>query len=401
MKVVNRLCALLWAKIVKIISLPKKKPLWVLGGSVGKRYVDNGAALHQYLLKNHPEIDVYWIINKNSPDLPRVKKTGPFLYKDSFKGNLYTLLADVLVCTHELPQDVSGYGIEKYKTSLKVFISHGVEGLKKKTPEQAKVHQIYDVSVSVSDIEKSIKTDQWKLDKNKVCITGLPRYDLLEKEKRSKKESIKDILYMPTWRPVCRKTFNKPFEKLTRKEIEDFKKSAYYHHIKDFVCNPSLLSFLEERGVKMHIFFHPNTNEFMKKIIDLPETPFLEVFSAQEGVHEKITKSDLLVTDYSSVCWDFLYLNRPVIFYQFDREDYLRQIGSYLKMPEELFGAATENAEDTIRELKKLVERKDEYFLKREESRKKFIKHRDGRNCERVVNCILDKLNKKNDRRNS
>ncbi len=385
---INKITALLAAKIIKVMNPSKGKHIWVMGGSVGKRYIDNGAALHQYILKNHPEIDVYWIINRNSPDVAKAKKEGPILYRESFKGNLYTLLAKVLICTHELPFDVSGYGKSRYKEAVKVFISHGIEGLKRKTPEQAKVHQIYDLSVSVSDIEKRIKVNEWGLDEKKVCITGLPRYDLLEKHREKKKEEVKNILYMPTWRKVCRETFKKPLYRITEEELEEFKRSDYYRYTQNLIRHPRLLGLLKKKGIRMHLFFHPNTNEFMKEIIDLPESPEIRVFSIQEGVHKNIIESDMLITDYSSVCWDFLYLDKPVIFYQFDQEEYLEETGSHLKLPDELFGPASYNPEETIEKIEEIIE-KDNYVQSRKRARDKFFKYKDNKNCKRVMDCIL------------
>ncbi len=388
-KSINKTSALFLANILKRLNLKKYNNIWVIGGSVGKRYIDNGASFYEHVIKEYPEIKIFWLINRNSPDIAKIK--GPFLYRNSLKGNLYVLLADVLVCTHELPYDVCEYSIDKFKKdSIKVSISHGIEGFKKKSPEQSKVHQLYDIAISVSDFEKNIKVKEWGLDESKVCISGMPRHDKIEKHRGEKREGVKNILYMPTWRPVARNLFlGRSLNEITKEEIENFKQSEYYKNINEFLSHPHLLKLLEESNIKLHLFFHPNSNEFMKKVVDIPNSPLINIFSIEDGVQSKIIESDLLITDYSSVCWDFLYLDKPIIFYQFDQKEYLRDFGSYIKIPDNLFGPATYNAKETISKIEDIVKGVDDSKDIREESRKKFFKYQDNKNSQRMIDCIL------------
>ena len=56
----------------------------------------------------------------------------------------------------------------------------------------------------------------------------------------------------------------------------------------------------------------------------------------------------LLVTDYSSVCWDVLYQNKPVVYYQFDYDLYNEVHGSYLDMTTQLPGDRLTDAKDLV-----------------------------------------------------
>ncbi len=397
----SKLLALLLAKGANSFGFFKNRRIWVIGASGGKKYTDNGAALYRYILKNHQEVEIYWIINSDADDISRVKSEGPFLYRNTLKANLYTLLAEVLIGTHSLPTDVSEYDVKRYKKALKVFISHGIEGFKVKAPHHAKIHRDFDISVSVSEFEKNIKVNSWGLSEDKVCITGLPRYDILEKRKKEKRQKIGKIFYMPTWCPEYRKSFEKKYQELTREEISSFKKEEYFQKIHEFINHPEMLCILKEEGISLTIFFHQSINPFMEKIVTLPDPSRMRIAPNGSNIQKILINSDMLITDYSSVAWDFLYLDRPIIFFQFDREKHKKVTGSYLQIPEELFGAATENVQDTVQEIRKITQGEDNYALKREESRKKFIKYHDGRNCERMVNCILEKLNRSHDRRNA
>ena len=103
-KAIKKLLALVAATLYRPF---KRREIWIVGASLGKKYTNNGAIFYKHVLKNYPQIDIYWIINKDAPDLPKAKTGGPFLYRNTIKGNFYTLIADVLVCTHTLPTDVS------------------------------------------------------------------------------------------------------------------------------------------------------------------------------------------------------------------------------------------------------------------------------------------------------
>jgi CDP-glycerol glycerophosphotransferase (TagB/SpsB family) len=83
-------------------------------------------------------------------------------------------------------------------------------------------------------------------------------------------------------------------------------------------------------------------------------------------------------------------MNKPTIFYQFDQEKHLSTTGTYIDLPDDLFGPVTKNPEETIEEIKKIIE-KDTYKRQREELKDKFFEYNDSNNCRRMVECILNK----------
>jgi len=387
LNILNRFLGFVLAKLALLLGIFKNREIWIIGASGGKKYTNNGAALYRYVLENHPEIDIYWIINKDAPDIHKARKEGPFLYRNTVKGNFYALMADVLICTHALG-DISKYAKKRHKNSFKVFISHGIEAFKIKYPKHVKEHFDYNLSLAVSEFEKNIKVEKWGLDEDKVCITGLPRYDILEAHKKGERENIKRIFYMP--HPVEGRPFKKDPMKLTKEEIEEFKRKHYYQALRKFLSSPKLIELLKVREVALDVFFHQSVNPLMGKIMEIPGPSNISFVSNRDDIQEKILQSDMLIADHSSVAWDFLYMDRPVIFFRF----YEKEFESYLRTPQDLFGPLTKNEEETVEEVRRVLEGNDNYKEKREESRKEFIKYHDGRNCERVVNCILEKKSK-------
>ena len=56
----------------------------------------------------------------------------------------------------------------------------------------------------------------------------------------------------------------------------------------------------------------------------------------------------MLITDYSSVCWDMLYMDKPVCFYQFDKERYCNVVGSYIDFDQDLPGDSCEGEDELL-----------------------------------------------------
>ena len=110
-------------------------------------------------------------------------------------------------------------------------------------------------------------------------------------------------------------------------------------------------------------------------------------------VADEITSSIANITDYSGVAIDFLYMNRPILFYQFDKEKYKEDVGSYIDLDKEMFGYVAYNKNQAVDELIKLIEGNFEVKKDQEDARNKFFRYNDNNNCERIYNTILEKLN--------
>ena len=100
----------------------------------------------------------------------------------------------------------------------------------------------------------------------------------------------------------------------------------------------------------------------------------------------------MLITDYSSVCWDVLYQDKPTLFYQFDLDKYNEAHGSYIDMKTELFGDRAETEEQLMELLKETVlndfRLKPEYELKRHE----YLQFKDNQHSRHICEEIKEKL---------
>lgn len=95
-----------------------------------------------------------------------------------------------------------------------------------------------------------------------------------------------------------------------------------------------------------------------------------------------------MITDYSSACWDVYYQGKPVLFYQFDVDDYNRTNGSYLNMEKDLFGDRCTEQEDLVHLIKDYAENGFQEKQKYAEMRKEYFAYIDHNNCQRTYEYI-------------
>jgi CDP-glycerol glycerophosphotransferase (TagB/SpsB family) len=119
-----------------------------------------------------------------------------------------------------------------------------------------------------------------------------------------------------------------------------------------------------------------------------PDSPRVRVVAlGDEPVNEMLMRASVLVTDYSSVAWDFHYMKKPVVFFHFDLDKYLNVHGSFINLKKGLFGPHATTAD-------KLVPRIAKAILKPPAVRvdPKNFKYNDRLNCERVYEAIADRF---------
>ncbi|MBL3888495.1 CDP-glycerol glycerophosphotransferase family protein [Bacillus cereus] len=356
----------------------KKKKIILVGGHCGEKYSDNSAVIHKYLLEKYPGVSVYWVAsNTFKSNLSIIG--GEVVQLGSLKNYLLYLNCDVCYFSHSLSTDIApvidSFLFQKSKP-IRVHLSHGIEGLKKNIYFDG-IEDV-DFYVCSSNNEKRIKHKEWGLDPDKLIITGVPRYDRLFHEKNTIPQ--KTILYLPTWR-----------EWLYEMEEEEFMKSDFVSNLQEVITNNHLNKVLEQTGFKLEILLHP----FMQKKI-----PFLQEFKCSsnvtilkedEDIANKIITSSLLITDYSSVSWDFFYMRKNIIFYQFDQEKYLTERGAYIDFKKELFGEVVFSINELVSCIDKqlvnygLGHKKDIYSYQR----KKYFAFFDDKNCERIIQHTL------------
>ena len=365
---------------LKLIGKNISRKKWIIGDSAGKYYDANANAIFEYLLKNTEE-KVYFVLNSNSNDYNHVKKTGPTLKRFSFLANFYALTSKVMIFTHHF-NDIIRCNRIHLNNVFMVIIDHGVYAIKKKSETCAVELRKVNFIVCVSECEKKRKL-LLQVNRNQLNITGLPRFDTLnDKSKFSEK---KTILYMPTWRPQL---YHGNI-KVLKNHDREFLKSEFYKKIIQIFQSNKLKKILEENNLVLKICFHKFMHRYLPHISNDNKNNLIKILPLKEKVQKHLNNSAILITDYSSVCWDFLYLDKPSIFYQFDYENYFsKYYESCIDLEKDLPGPIVKDLNQLISMLtiyNTVDFRIEEKYLK---LKTKQFSYNDKKNSERLYKAI-------------
>ena len=124
---------------------------------------------------------------------------------------------------------------------------------------------------------------------------------------------------------------------------------------------------------------------------------FIYDVSRYDDINELYIISDLLITDYSSVFFDFANLRRPMLFYMYDLDDYKNNLRDFYFDLNILPGPIVKQEDDLIKEIKNVYRYGKIYDKKYKKFNEKFNYLDDGKSSKRVVEVIFDeKENKHN-----
>ncbi|RYM05612.1 hypothetical protein EWH99_05235 [Sporolactobacillus sp. THM7-7] len=354
----------------------RKKKIALIGGHCGEKYADNAAAMHRFLRKNCPDYIVFFGLNDvHSPVAETID--GPVYKLGSVWNYLLYDHAVISYYSHSLESDVApAIDFSRFANPklIKVYMGHGVDGLKKNLFNFDTRRSTYFICSSRE--EKRIKNKYWGIPEKKLIVTGMPRYDTLYTNRGQ--APTRTVLYMPTWREWLN-------------EDETFFDSRYYQNISGLLNHPGLHDVLRRHHYRLKVMLHPFMQPMFQEVVknnrQLPKDMFCR---PDQDIQQLILSCDLLITDYSSVSWDFYYLDKPVLFFQFDQAEYLKIRGAYLDFSKDLFGDVTFTVDETVKQLGKILSlnKPADYYL-HQVSQKSHFDFYDSNNRRRVIRRTL------------
>ena len=206
--------------------------------------------------------------------------------------------------------------------------------------------------------------------------TGLARYDVLSSKEKNKKNQ---ILIMPTWR-------------LYLSDCKDISEYDYYKYFNELLNDDKIILMLEK--YKYKLYFYPHYE--MQKFIDRFQTKrpdIIEIASFNDyDVQSLLIESKILITDFSSVFFDFAYMRKPIIYYQFDEKTYreTQYKEGYFKYKTDGFGKVVHRKKELIEELEKILDNNGKLETKYKERIEKFFGENENQlsNCSKIYNEI-------------
>lgn len=226
-----------------------------------------------------------------------------------------------------------------------IYLQHGI--LHARLPvlyskERANVDKV----VISSEFERENFKKLYNFKDADLLASGMPRFDSVRTDSVAKRK----ILFSPSWRM----NLIGEYENNKRQLLEGkFLASDFYKEINAFLNSPELAAMLEKYDYQLDFKNHPIFKDYDK---------YFEVNNPRISVTQQIDDMDtyaLMITDYSSIVFDFVYLDRPILYFVPDYELFRAGIThDYRKLDlplEEAFGALSMNACELLANLEKLI----------------------------------------------
>lgn len=353
----------------------KDRNIWLIGERTDTAQ-DNGIVLYHWLREN-TDIEAYYVIEKDSKDYKNISDDPNVLEFGSQEHYDISLKAGVLLGTHDLENILpfkTARGFFHYEDTYKVFLQHGVLG-RKNVEYHKKFYDVpFDLFIVSSDEEKEeIVMEEMGYASGEIAVTGLARFDRLVQN-----EPPKDILLMPTWRDWINTD-------------QQFLESEYFSRYVNFINNPDLNNLLREHNIRLNFYPHYRAQDFFERNINLEHSQVNFIPFGSRKVQDLLIEHALLITDYSTVSFDFIKMKKPVIYYHFDDERFFRK--GILRPIEDTFIGRIAQSEQEMVDL--IKDRIDHHFENYDVDISGVIKYHDQRNCERIYHAVLKGLEQK------
>lgn len=352
---------------------------------------DNAEHAYRYVLRHRPDINAFFVLNRDSKDWDRLQREGfRMVAFRSLEWVQLMLHAEHVASSHiadfvTKPLPVSKFGHPRFHFT---FLQHGVINYDLSRWLNSKRPDLFVVSTP-QEREAIAGHGQWIFSEHEVVLTGLPRFDALLEKSRSKREAERDlILVMPTWRHYlvgAQVAGSGAWERDDR-----FMESRFAKEYTALMSSPELRALAKRTGKRLALMPHPLLRPYLTDF-HLPDDVEILDF-AVDGVQDVLARSAAFVTDFSSLAFDAAFIDVPVVYFHFDLREFFGGSHSgrrgYFDYDEAGFGEVTGSVEEVERAIERIAEaafRPSATF--RERARRTFVT-RDGRNSERVIQMM-------------
>ena len=311
---------------VYYVKSEKVESLWVFGALRGESYMDNAGAFFEYV-HHHTPIHACWI-SKNKELVQRLQAKGYSAYYEYSKEALEVASRAKVACfTHRATQknaDLPLYALSPHTFIVQLW--HGIPLKKIAYDDKLFSHRLDETTLSyyfkqllkrlafpfldyinhphlvpaLSKCNAELFAKAFRIAQESIVISGYPRNDKLFATETIQRK----VIYMPTFRGEIGSEFN-----LFEQYGFDVKKVNV---------------FLMKHNILLHVKTHPFNAPSKKLSAMIEGASHIELLEVDD-IYDTLGTYAMLITDYSSVYFDYLLLDRPIIFAPFDKESYLKE----------------------------------------------------------------------------
>lgn len=225
--------------------------------------------------------------------------------------------------------------------------------------------------------------DAFGMDISKVQATGFPRTDLFfnkkymesEKKKIYKKypflKNKKVILFAPTYRGTQFSEAHYDIEKLNLDDI--YNKFSKEDYVFVFKWHPFLTNNIE-KGIALGYDKYKNYKDFYYDL------------SSEADINDLLLITDVLVTDYSSVIFDYFFMEKPIVYFAYDEDEYANDRGLFFPFNDYVYGSVAKNSKELI----KMIEMKKIDKAQRKKFKEKFLDECDGNSTKKTYEWVFN-----------
>jgi CDP-glycerol glycerophosphotransferase (TagB/SpsB family) len=368
--------------------------LWAFGARGGRAFAGNAKYLFLHTVEHHPEVDAVWL-SRDRGVVSELRAAGYDAHHvHSSRGVLVALRAGVVLLT----QDVRDLNVPAVGGARIVQLWHGIP-LKRigwdaevrdypVAPRLCLGHlqrQVAQLVLTASELAGAFASGL-RVERDAHAVAGYPRTDALTESVPGEEVGLDPrvasridraaadgplVFYLPTFRAGDRRGFAQ--------------------HVRF----DALERFLADRDAHLAINPHP------KDAVDLDATGrrIVEI-PADQDVYPLARRADALLTDYSSIAFDFLRVDRPVAFYAYDRANYERSRGFYFDYDAVTPGPVAEDFDALLDALDDVIDAidhdddgagtGDDWAVDRRAVRDRLFEHPHGDHAERTYRVVAD-----------
>ena len=362
-------------RIIYLLIYPfmRNKRIWVFM-DLPDMADDNARHLFTYAQDMDKDIIKYFTLNKDSKDWYDMKRIGKVIPYKSIRHRVLALYAEKIITSHPDNNIIYPFwgnypyfaGLLKSST---IFLQHGITKDNVSTWLNEYDKHLMMFLTSSKHEYKSIFEYPYNYKKEVVKLLGFPRFDSLEK-----KEDRRQIFIMPSWRRYLRFKSN-----------EFILNSQHFKRFNSLINNEKLIEAAKKYNYELIFKPHPNVYEY----IDLfDRNDYVKIDYKHEKYQNAFNHGSLLVTDYSSVAFDFAYLKKPVLYYHYSRDYHFNINESYFDYESMGFGEVCRSEDELVNQIIEYMKNECQIKEKYENRVKAYFLYDDNNNCMRVYNAI-------------
>ena len=295
----------------------------------------------------------YWVINCKMPAY--ICKKDNQVYLQAWHGTPLKSLGHDIIAPDDATFYRSGMSFEQMTETYDIDVKR------------------YNYMISPNAFCTEVFQTSFRINRERLIETGYPRNDFIT---NATNENILEI----------KKKFNLPLDKKIILYAPTWRDNSYVASGYTFELEADFHKWKETLSDEYIIVFKPHYLIINKYENDNSLNGFLYSISAEAEINELYVISDILITDYSSVFFDYAVLNRPIYFYMYDLEQYKGELrGFYLDIYKELPGKIYEDEDHLLTDICNQVY--DYSFLKSFNQR--FNNQQTGDCAKKVIDIVF------------